>query len=302
MTRVLIVGATGLLGHKVWQVLGRHCEVYGTVRRFDNRLRATGIFDEERMIKDVDAWNMDSVQRALKQVKPNWVISCVGLVKQKEIAHDPTQAIYINALFPHLLAEACCTDGIRVIQISTDCVFSGKRGKYTEADASDAEDLYGRTKFLGELTRSGCLTLRTSIVGRDLFSDYSLIDWFLSQAGGEVRGYDRAIYSGLTTAALSREVWKIISQYPDLEGLYHVSSPAVTKFALLQMVNTAFNTGINIIQDQQFNLDRSLVSDRYWSETRSSPPQWREMVDEMAGDPTNYREFHSRRFASQAGG
>ena len=291
MTRVMILGAGGMLGHKAWQVLGNQCQVYGTVRTFDARLRATGIFDEARILSGVDAWNLDSVSQAIAHCRPDWVINCIGIVKQRAIVNDAKQAIYVNALFPHLVAELCAPLNIRVIQISTDCVFSGKKGSYRETDLTDAEDQYGRTKLLGELTGPHCLTLRTSIVGRDLFSNYSLIDWFLSCPDTEVRGYARALYSGLTTAALSREIGRVISSYPHLHGLYHVSSAPVTKYDLLGMVKTAFHAPVTIVRDETFISDRSMISDRYRRETRAAPPRWEDMIQEMAADPTGYERF-----------
>jgi dTDP-4-dehydrorhamnose reductase len=291
MTRVLILGTNGMLGHKAWQVLGRECRVYGTVRQFDPRLRMTGIFDESRIVTDVDAWELGSVRRALAETRPDWVLNCIGLIKQKEIAHHAKQAVYINALFPHLLAEICAENSCRLIHVSTDCVFSGRTGSYRETDQSDAEDYYGRTKFLGEVSSPGCLTLRTSIVGRDLFSDYSLIDWFLSQAGKQVKGYVRAKYSGFSTIALCREIWRIISLYPSLQGLYQVSSSPISKYDLLQMVNNAFQAKVAIVRDEDFVLDRSMLSERYWRQTNSQPPSWPDMVAEIAQDPTGYDEF-----------
>ncbi len=280
-----------MLGHKVWQVLGTEFQVYGTMRRFDDHLRRTGIFDEQRIVTNVDAWCLDSVRRAITETRPEWVINCVGIIKQKQIVHDPKQAIYINALFPHLLAEICAEHGSRLIHISTDCVFSGRKGSYLETDPSDAEDQYGRTKFLGEVSSPGCLTIRTSIVGRDLFSDESLFDWFLSQAGKRVKGYARAIYTGLTTPALSREIGRVISRFPSLEGLHQVSSVPISKYDLLQMVNTAFHAGITIDRDEDFVLDRSLLSDHYWEMTNSQAPSWQQMVAELSQDPTDYNGF-----------
>jgi dTDP-4-dehydrorhamnose reductase len=295
MIRVLILGAGGMLGHKAWQVLGKHCKVYGTFRRFDERLRMTGIFDENRVVTGVDAWDLGSIRRALTETSPNWVINCIGIIKQLKAAQDPKQAIYVNALFPHLLAHECAERRVRLIDVSTDCVFSGRRGSYRESDVSDAEDLYGRTKYLGELSSPGCLTLRTSIIGRDLFSDHSLIDWFLSQAGSQVKGYARAIYSGLSTAALSREIWKVISQYPYLEGLYHVASAPITKYDLLQMTNKAFQAGVIIARDETYVCDRTLVSDRYWMVTKGQPPLWEDMVTELARNCTDYSRFRRLR-------
>jgi dTDP-4-dehydrorhamnose reductase len=243
------------------------------------------------VIEGVDAWELDTVRRAIAQVRPDWVLNCIGIIKQREEAQDPTQAIYVNALFPHLLGQACRQAGARLIHVSTDCVFSGRRGPYHETDPSDAEDLYGRTKYLGEVAGPGCLTIRTSIIGRDLLRSLSLVDWFLSQAGKEVRGYARVLYTGLTTTALSMELWRVMASYPHLEGLYQVSSAPITKFDLLVMLNEAFHTGTTILRDETEVSDRRLISDRYWRETAGRPPLWPKMVAELAADPTDYARF-----------
>ncbi len=294
MTRVLILGGGGMLGHKAWQVFrAQGGDVFVTFRHFDERLRATGMFEGSRVIEGVDAWELDTVQRAIAQARPDWILNCIGIIKQREEAKDPTQAVYVNALFPHLLGEACREAGARLIHVSTDCVFSGRRGPYRETDPSDAEDLYGRTKYLGEVPGPGSLTIRTSIIGRDLFRDLSLVDWFLSQAGKQVRGYARTLYTGLTTTALSRELWCLVSEQPSLEGLYQVASAPITKFDLLVMLNEAFHTETRIVRDETEVSDRSLVADRYWQETGGHRPSWTQMVAELAGDPTDYRRFRT---------
>jgi dTDP-4-dehydrorhamnose reductase len=188
-----------MLGHKLFQVLQERCDAYATFRRFDARLRMTGVFDRARVVDGVDAWDMTSVRRSISEIRPAWVVNCIGLIKQLEDARTAKASIYVNALFPHLLCEWSADFSARVIHVSTDCVFSGKRGDYSEDDSSDAVDLYGKAKYLGEVIYDHSVTLRTSIVGRDLFSDVSLIDWFLSQSGKAVQGYTSAVYTGLST-------------------------------------------------------------------------------------------------------
>lgn len=291
--RVLVLGGSGMLGHKLVQILSRDLEVSATFRRFDPRLRATGLYGKVQVLDGVDAWAPESVLRALDAAEPQWVINCIGVIKQLKEAKDPREAIYLNALWPHLLAEHCAARGTRLLHVSTDCVFSGRRGRYLESDVTDAEDLYGRTKALGEVGRPGCLTLRTSIIGRDLFANVSLIDWFLSQRQGRVRGFARAIYTGLTTEALSREINHLVGMRPALEGLYQVSSDPINKYDLLRLVNAAFGTGVTIDRDDEFVCDRSLASDRYWRAVGRKPPTWPGMVREMAADPTGYDVFRS---------
>ena len=289
--RVLVLGGAGMLGHKVYQVLHEGCDVYATVRRFDDRIRKTGVFDSDRIVDGVDAWDLRSVRRAIVEIRPGWIVNCIGLIKQLDDASSAKASVYLNALFPHLVCECSAEVGARVIHISTDCVFSGKRGDYSEEDPSDAVDMYGKAKYLGEVAYDNALTIRTSIVGRDLFRDISLIDWFLSQAGKHVKGYTKAIYTGFSTEALAKEMWRLMREHPRIHGLYHVSSKKITKFELLTLVNDAFNNGSTIEPFDAVLCDRSLRSDRYRRDTGFTPPSWQDMVAAMAQDPTPYERY-----------
>ena len=180
-----------------------------------------------------------------------------------------------------------------MIHISTDCVFSGKKGNYLESDESDAEDLYGRSKFLGEVAYPPhSITLRTSIIGRELKTHLGLIEWFLSQKDGDtIHGYKRAIFTGFTTDELSRVIMNEVIPHPELTGLYHVSSDPINKFDLLQMTNQAFGKKINILLDEDFFMDRSLDSTRFRQATGYQPPSWAEMIQEMAQDSQFYTKY-----------
>jgi dTDP-4-dehydrorhamnose reductase len=246
------------------------------------------IWDPERTIAGVDAIDFDSVARAIADVKPDVVINCIGIIKQLKVAKDPIVSLSINSLYPHRLAILCRAAGARMIHISTDCVFSGRKGLYTEDDVSDAEDLYGRTKFLGEVAGPGCLTLRTSIIGRELHSASGLIDWFLSNRGGKIRGFRKAIYTGFTTQALATIVADVIHRHPELSGVWQVSSEPISKFDLLTLVNEVYHAGIEIEPDDTFKCDRSLNSARFRAAVNFRPPSWPEMISEMHCDPLPY--------------
>ena len=284
--RILILGGTGMLGHKLWQTWQDKFEVYVT-RREENKLLQTNLLlssftKNDRVINYVSADNLESVISALELAKSNIVINCIGIIKQLPSAKDPIPSITINALFPNQLAQLCQTYQAKLIHISTDCVFSGRKGNYTEQDNPDPIDLYGRTKLLGEVTDNNCLTLRTSIIGRELNSQNSLLEWFLSQKGKTVKGYDRAIYTGFTTPTLAQIIEKIILEYPTLTGLWHVSSNPITKYQLLNIINQTFNLGITIEKDESFICDRSLNSDRFRKYTGYSPPSWETMISQLA--------------------
>jgi dTDP-4-dehydrorhamnose reductase len=286
--RVLILGATGMLGHKLYQQFQGRFDVFATARQSLSGYADFGIFQESQIIKGVDAFNFDSVAAAVAKVQPDVVINCIGVIKQLEAAKDPIISLTINSLFPHRVANLCRAAGIRFIHVSTDCVFNGRKGMYTEADPSDAEDLYGRTKFLGEVDYEGCLTLRTSIIGRELGAPTGLVDWFLSNQGGKVRGYRRAIYTGFTTIALSAIIANILEQHPQLSGVYQASSQPINKYDLLLLIRSAFNANIEVEPYDDFILDRSLDSSRFRSQTGFAPPTWEQMIQEMANDSAPY--------------
>ena len=288
--RVMVLGAAGMLGHKAFQVFSRLFETVATFRCFDARLRSTGLFPQSQVIDGVDATELESVRRAIMEFRPNCVLNCIGIIKQLKEAKDARASIYTNALFPHLLAEICEDTGSRLVHVSTDCVFSGKCGRYTEEDQSDAEDLYGRTKFLGEVDYPHAITVRTSIIGRELFSNVSLVDWYLSQRVEKVRGFTNAIFTGLTTIALSRELARIIEQFPELSGLYQVSSEPISKYDLLNLLRISFGVDVAVEPFEEFRCDRSLRSDRYRAATGFRPAPWPAMINEMAADETPYEK------------
>ncbi len=285
---ILILGATGMLGHKLMQELSGKFDVVGTVRGNATKYAANPIIAQMPLHGDVQAESFDSVIGALASIRPDVIINCIGIIKQRPSAKSPLPSIAINALFPHRLAMLCKAMGTRLIHIGTDCVFSGRKGNYTEDDIPDAEDLYGRTKLLGEVAYPGSLTIRTSIIGRELFSKLGLIEWFMSKRGGNVQGFAGAIYTGFTTQAMASIIGEIIEKHPDLCGLWHVSSDPISKYDLLNLVNHKFKLGIVVEKNTEFSCDRSLDSTRFRSFTGFMPPTWEEMITQMADDSTPY--------------
>lgn len=278
---ILILGATGMLGHTLLEQLSqRHdLNLHATVR-VNGYLGGIAKNLREKIIANVDAENPDSILKSLAEIRPDVVINCIGVIKQLAAAKDPITSLTINSLFPHRLALACKAANSRLIHISTDCVFSGVKGNYTEEDVSDATDLYGRTKFLGEVDYPHCVTLRTSIIGHELQGCYSLIDWFLSQKG-PVNGYTKAIYSGFPTVEMARIIADYVLPNPSLSGLYHVSSAPISKYELLQLVANQYGKKIEIEPYADFHCDRSLDSCRFRQLTGYQPPSWQDMVAQM---------------------
>lgn len=288
MMNVLIFGATGMLGHKLMQVLSQEHTVTGTVRKDISSIKGNPVFSSMNILGNTSADNPETIRSALENIRPDVVINCIGIVKQLPAAQDPLQSITINALFPHQLAALCRKRGIRMIHMSTDCVFSGKTGCYTENDSSDAEDLYGKTKFLGEVSYPGCLTLRTSIIGREIESSHGLIEWFLGNEGKTVPGFSQAFFSGLTTFALSEIICTIIRDYPRLHGVVQVASEPISKHDLLIIVKKTYGLNITIEPDESVVNNRTLNPGKFKSETNIKIPSWEYMIDQMYRDPTPY--------------
>lgn len=289
--RILIFGASGMLGHKLYQRLSLDHEVFGTIRTEFSQIERFGIFDAERVLEHVDAGDRKSVAAAIGRVAPDCIVNAIGVIKQIPKAGDSKTMVELNAVFPRELARLADSAGCRLITISTDCVFDGSRGSYSESDDPDARDMYGMTKFLGELDGPNCLTLRTSIIGRELGTAHSIVEWFLQQRGGEVRGFTKAIYSGFSTIEMARIIRMILADHPGLSGIYNVSSEPISKFGLLNLLNEGYSANVRIEPSDELVIDRSLDSSRFRFETGYEPPTWSAMVREMAADETPYDAF-----------
>lgn len=289
---VLILGAAGMLGHKLYQRLQRNYKVWATVRSSYDSYAKYKIFKPENIIGGVDVLDFHKVVGVIADIKPDVVINCIGIIKQLKESKDPILSLQINSLLPHQLANLCRASGARFFHISTDCVFDGKKGMYTEEFPSNASDLYGRTKYLGEVDQEGCLTIRTSIIGRELNTASGLIEWFLSNRGGKVSGFQKAIYSGFTTIALADIIVNLIESNPDLSGLYQISSDKIDKYSLLNMVKDAYGLSVEIEPELHTFIDRSLDSTRFREKTGFKPISWTRMISDMAADETPYDKWH----------
>ncbi len=280
-----------MLGHKLVQILQKRFDIWTTLRKDSSDFISFRIINTERIIKGIKVENFDVVQRMLDVFKPDVIINAVGIIKQLPTSKEVVETLKINSIFPHQLAQIAQASGARLITISTDCVFNGRKGNYTEKDISDAEDLYGRSKNLGEVSAPGCLTLRTSIIGRELQTSHSLVEWFLSNRGKKVKGYTEAIYSGFPTIILADIITDLIENHKNLQGLYHVSSETISKFDLLCLLKDFYKVPIEIEPYEDFEIDRSLDSSKFRKETGFAPLGWEEMIEKMAQDPTPYDNF-----------
>jgi dTDP-4-dehydrorhamnose reductase len=291
--KVLIIGGGGMLGHKVWQVMSGRFDTWVTVRSSYNSYARFNLFRRDRMVEGVDVANIERVTEAFALSNPDVVINCVGIIKQLPAVDDPIISLAVNSIFPHRLARLCKAAHAALIHISTDCVFSGRRGNYKESDTPDAEDSYGRTKLLGELGESEGLTLRTSLIGREIMSKNGLVEWFLSQEG-RVRGYTKAIFSGVTTETLAKILADIIVDHRDLTGLYHLASSPINKYEVLCLLRDMFHHQVAIEPFQGIEIDHSLDGGLLRHRTGIKPPAWNGMVQELANDLTPYAKWRSQ--------
>jgi dTDP-4-dehydrorhamnose reductase len=280
--RLLILGGSGMLGHQLWRGLHEQHETWVTLRRPVADFAEHNLFDKAKAIQVDDITDDEALGRVLAQTKPEAVINCVGLIKQRDEASDEALTRRVNAEFPHHLAKRCGETGARLIHFSTDCVFAGTKGNYTETDRPDATDLYGQSKHQGEVADAHCVTLRISVIGHELGTDLALLDWFLSQHGQTVSGFSQAIYSGFTTLEMTRIIEQILTRHTELSGVWHVASEPISKFDLLQLCSEKLGWEGVIEPSDDFVCDRSLNADRFNQATGYTPPSWEAMISELA--------------------
>lgn len=280
--RILILGGDGMLGHQLFRHLKQRHDVRVTLRLGPEAYEAYRLFDRGSAHYGVDVRQTDLLLQVLADFRPEAVVNAVGIVKQRTEAKEVIPSLEVNALFPHRLALMSRGVGARLVHLSTDCVFSGRKGNYRETDVPDAEDLYGRTKLLGEVSEPHCVTLRTSMIGPELSRKTSLLEWFLAQRDQTVKGFTKAIFSGFPTTELARLVERILVDVPALHGLYHAAAGPISKYDLLTLIRDRLKLPVTIEPDSTFECDRSLDGSRFQRDTGYMPPAWEAMIDEMA--------------------
>ena len=290
--RILILGGGGTLGHKLWQYLpSRFPGTFASIRKNRDFYARCGLFAGRNVIDGLDLRDFNRLEAVLGEIKPDVIVNCAGVTLRSKEALDKNSAISINALLPHRLADWCAHSGARLIHFSTVCVYDGKTGGYTEENLPDARDLYGLTKTLGDVNASFALTLRSSFIGREIFGGTELLEWFLAQKGKKIKGFTKALFTGLTTNKLAELVGDLIENHPGLNGLYHVSSETVSKYDLLRLMKEAYGLEVQIEPDDSFECRRDLNGDRFAKATGFACPPWRRLMAEMAADPTPYGEW-----------
>lgn len=279
--KILILGGNGMLGHQFLDSWHNRYEVKVTLhgRRSDY---GTNLFTPANSYEDIDVRSMSGLETVIRQFRPDAVVNAIGVTKQRADDTSVIPAIEINALFPHRLAELCGSNGIRMVHMSTDCIFSGRTGFYDEQAISDAEDLYGRSKFLGEVNQAHVVTLRKSTIGLELGGAHGLVEWFLAQQG-TIRGFSKAIYSGLVSTELARVIERLLVDFPDMSGIWNVASEPISKYDLLMQLSERLGRRDIVIEPyDDFACDRSLNGAAFCRETGYIAPSWAQMLDELA--------------------
>ena len=280
--KILVLGASGMIGSAMYRVLSEKTglSVLGTLRSdVDRRFFAGALADN--LIAGVEMAQEDTLLEVFSRVRPEVVVNCIGLTKHRSEAGDPLQALTLNALLPHRLANLCSVAQARLIHVSTDCVFSGIKGGYAEGDTSDALDFYGKSKYLGEVsTYPHAITLRTSTIGHELHTQFGLLEWFLAQQGS-CKGFSQAIFSGMPSVVFAQIVRDVVIPRPTLSGLYHVAAQPINKFELLKLIARIYKKDIDIIPDRDLVIDRSLSGARFAEATGYIAPGWENMINHM---------------------
>jgi dTDP-4-dehydrorhamnose reductase len=293
--KILVLGASGMIGHRMWATLSQNHEVFGTLRRTElGPLAQIPGIPKDLALFGVDAYAMPTVEKALDIVRPQVVLNCIGIVKQLKDSQNYLKSLTLNTLFPHQLAMTCAARDVRMIQFSSDCVFDGLKGQYIENDFPNATDLYGRSKALGEVGHlKNVLTMRTSSIGREVFPHGGLLEWFLSNQGKAITGYSKAIYSGFPTHRLAKIISDHLLPKPELHGILHIASLPVDKLTLLLMIKEHFNLKIDIGENNTVLVERSLNCDLFQKAAHYKPLAWKDMLTDLEVDFETYSRLRS---------
>ncbi|MFZ3231143.1 MAG: sugar nucleotide-binding protein [Pseudobdellovibrio sp.] len=283
--KILVFGAGGMIGHKMFKNLKLEgFNVYGTLKQSREKYESFHLFDSQNSFEYIDVINRMDVLTVLNQIRPDVVLNCIGITLRKPEIKDFDYCVRINSEFPHFLNNWCENNNSYLVHFSTDCVFSGKDGPYTEKSYTSADDFYGRTKSLGEVFSESAITLRGSMIGEELFGKTELLEWAFSQENKTIKGFSNVMYAGVTTSVMAELVGKLIRSSERLVGLYQVSSKPISKYAFLQLINTAFNLNMTIAEDKSYASSKILLSDKLSGKIGFRCPEWSVMIDQLVNE------------------
>jgi len=284
--RILILGGNGMIGHKMYQkISSEYNDTWVTLRRDLNDYKFKSLFNDSKVIDNLDLTNLVRLKCKLDELKPNIIINACGITIRRGIDNLISNTIILNSVLPHFLNEWVIENNQRLIHFSTDCVFSGFKGNYSENDTPDNNDLYGRTKALGEIKSSlRSITLRGSMIGRELENKTELLEWFLNQNDKSIKGFSNIIYSGITTIKMADIVLLIIKNYPSLNGIFNVSAKSISKFDLLNLCKLHFNMNTTIENDKKYISNKNLISTKLYNIIQIQQPDWTDLIVDLKDD------------------
>ena len=287
--KILILGADGMIGHKMAQSLS-HFDLYLNSRSKSNYLQE---YFPSSTLSNFDFLNQN-IEDLLEKTLPDYIINAVGITIRRGASYNK-ETNFLNSQLPKKIDFWCKENQKKQIHFSTDCVFSGDKGNYNDLDLPDAKDHYGKSKGEGEINSKSTLTIRSSMIGKEIYNKTELLEWVISNKNKKIKGFDNAIYSGVTTLWMSNTVNEIIKNYPDLCGIYNISSPPISKHELITQINTYFNLNIEIERDSSYYSNKSLNSDKFFSETNFKKPNWDEMLSDLYFDSDKNKNLYSIR-------
>lgn len=284
--RILILGGNGMIGHKMYQIISKkYDDTWVTLRNGLNTYKYGFIYNRNRVIDNIDLSNFVRIEVELNHLMPDVIINASGITIRRGVNAILSNSIITNSALPHFLNEWVVKHNKRLIHFSTDCVFSGRKGDYFENDFKDAYDNYGLTKSLGEVNNSAnAITLRGSMIGRELENKTELLEWFLLQSFNTITGYSKVIYSGITTIQMAKIVQTLIESFPYLSGVFNVSSVPISKFMLLTLFENEFKIGSEIISDDSIVSNKNLISNKLYSILNIPIPNWDDMINQLGED------------------
>ena len=280
--RILILGGNGMIGHKMYKVLSNyHYDTWVTIKKNYQDLNCNYLFKKEKVIDNFNLCDFNKLNNVLDNINPDVIINAAGITIRRGIDFDISKSIIMNAALPHFLNQWVIKYQKRLIHFSTDCVFSGKDGYYSEISIPDSIDIYGRTKTLGEINSHNSLTIRSSMIGRELENKTELFEWFLSQKNNKIKGFTNVIYSGITTNRMAQFILDIINLFPNMHGLFNVSSFSISKYELLKIFNNKFENNVIIEPDESYHSNKSLDSSKFYDYTGFKKPNWEELIIDL---------------------
>ena len=293
--KILILGGNGMIGHKIYQVLKNYFnETWASFRYNKSQYEKFDFYDFNKILFNIDVNNLENLCNHLNILNPDIIINAAGITIRRGVNDEISKTIRINSVLPHFLEEWCnITKGKRIIHLSTDCVFSGESGNYSESSFTDAKDMYGRTKALGELNGPNSLTLRSSMIGREIENHTELLDWFLKNNNKEIKGYTNALYSGITTLQMALFIKDIILFFPTLTGIINIASNPISKYDLLLLLNKHFNNHSIILKDKTYISKKNLIAQKFYTTTQFDLPNWEDMIIELKKDSDKYYKYYN---------